>query len=306
MRKTNTANNTTAVGILYAVMAFTVWGFLPIYWKLLNQIPAGQILAHRILWSFVFVFALLIFNGRLKGLKQVISNRKKLIGILFSAVIISINWGIYIWAVNSNHIIETSMGYYINPLITVFMGMVILKEKLYFWQIISLILASIGVLITTVQYGKIPWIALSLALTFALYGLGKKKINIDSMTGLALETFIIMPAALGYIILKQLNGTGILNMIPLSTTVMLLLSGIVTAMPLLWFAKGTKRIPLSMIGFIQYISPTINLFLGIFVFKEQFTNIHFLSFGFIWCGLILYSLSQTSILKNMKQKPHHQ
>lgn len=233
MRKTNTANNTTAVGILYAVMAFTVWGFLPIYWKLLNQIPAGQILAHRILWSFVFVFALLIFNGRLKGLKQVISNRKKLIGILFSAVIISINWGIYIWAVNSNHIIETSMGYYINPLITVFMGMVILKEKLYFWQIISLILASIGVLITTVQYGKIPWIALSLALTFALYGLGKKKINIDSMTGLALETFIIMPAALGYIILKQLNGTGILNMIPLSTTVMLLLSGIVTAMPLL-------------------------------------------------------------------------
>lgn len=302
MKKIDVTENSTTIGIFYAVAAFTLWGLLPLYWRLLNQIPAGEILAHRIFWSFIFLTGILIINSRLNGLKQVIMNSKNLIGISFCAIIISINWGIYIWAINANHIVEASMGYYINPLVSVLLGIIVLKERLDFWQKISLAFASLGVIIIALQYGKIPWIALSLAVTFALYGLVKKLVDIESIVGLTFETAIIMPIAFVYIIFKQVDGMGAIGVVPLSTTLILFGSGIVTATPLLWFAKAARRVPLSTVGFTQYISPTISLFLGIFVFKEQFTKIHFLSFGFIWCGLILYSLSQTGILKNISPK----
>ena len=281
------------LGIIYGVMAFTAWGFLPVYWDLLNQIPALEILAHRIVWSFIFVTALLIVKGKFNTLKEILASRQKSLLVFAGAVLISINWYTYIWAVNSNFVLQTSMGYYINPLVVSLLSMVVLKEKFNKGKITALILATIGVLIQTVQYGSVPWVALILAVSFALYGLVKKIVNIDTITALALETLMITPIALFYIGRIELGGTGSLTVIPFSVLVILLLSGIVTATPLLWFARGTQLVEFSTIGFLQYIAPTISFFLGVFFFREDFSITHLVSFGFIWTALIVYTLAIT-------------
>ena len=301
MNQIDPQDSSSLTGVIYGLVAYTAWGFLPLYWKLLNVIPSTQILAHRIVWSFFFILALLFYQGKGLVLKETIMDRKAMVRIAISSIIITINWGMYIWAVNSGHVIEASMGYYINPLIVVLLGLLVLKEKLNTWQIVSLSFAALGVIIMTVQYGKIPWVALILALSFALYGLAKKIIKVGSLVSLTLETMIIMPFALGFILFKQGQGTGAIGTISVNTTILLLLSGVATATPLLWFAKGARRIPLSTMGFLQYISPTISLILGILVFKETFTSVHLISFGFIWLGLIVYSLSQIGMLKNNKE-----
>lgn len=275
---------------------------LPLYWKLLDQIPATEILAHRILWSFVFMCAILYFNKQFKSCIEVLRDRSNIVRISCATILITINWGLYIWAVTSGHILESSMGYYMNPLIVVVLGVVILKEKLSIWQLLSLIMAAIGVCIITISYGQIPWVSLMLALSFALYGLMKKTIPVGSTVGLGLETAFLMPFVLAYIIFRQANGIGALGNISIATTIILMGSGVATALPLLWFAKGAKRIPLSSIGFLQYISPTISLLLGVFVYKERFTPVHLLSFGFIWCGLIIYSVTQVNQIRK-KSKP---
>jgi chloramphenicol-sensitive protein RarD len=210
---------------------------------------------------------------------------------------ISTNWFTYIWAVNNDHIVDTSLGYYINPLLAVFLGVSVLKEKITKLQLIALILASAGIILITLQHGTIPWISLVLAISFALYGLLKKMLKVDSLTGLALETAILTPAAFAFIIFKQFNGTGAIGTISIITSILLMGAGIVTATPLLLFAKAAKSVELSTVGFLQYISPTIGLVLGVFVFNETFTKIHLLSFGFIWAALILYSFSHTRFKK---------
>lgn len=302
MKGIETENQREMTGIVYAVMAYTLWGLLPLYWKLLDEIPADEIFAHRILWSFIFVIAVLCFSKRLNAFKDVLTDKKSFVGIIFCALLISANWYMYIWAVNANHVVEASMGYYINPLVVVLLAMIVFKEKLSLVQGVALILAAIGVIIIAVQYGKMPWVALGLAITFAFYGLFKKMIKVESMLGLAIETSMMVPIACIYIILKEVNGIGALGTIPLRTMFILVCSGIATATPLFFFAKGAQRIPFTTLGFIQYISPTISLFLGVFVFKEAFTMTHFISFGFIWCGLILYSLSQTKGMKGLRPK----
>ncbi len=293
-------SNDRIIGIWYALAAFTAWGVLPLYWKVLKLIPAGEILAHRVLWSFIFVSVILFLYGRWNNVKEIISGKYNVFVIFLGALLISANWFIYIWAVNTNHVVEASLGYYINPLFNVILGMVVLREQLNFWQLISLLLAFSGVVIIAAQYGKIPWIALSLALSFGLYGLVKKLVNIDSIVGLALETAFVAPVALVYLILIQAKGTGSFGAVPISIIFLLICSGIVTALPLLWFAQGAKRVPLSTVGFIQYLSPSISLLLGVFIFKEPFTKINFLSFGFIWLALALYSSSQTNIMYNLQ------
>lgn len=300
MKDTDQIKKSSLVGFLYGGAAYVLWGILPLYWKLLERIPAMEILAHRILWSFVFVCGLLYFQKNLHKCKEVLSNRRDRIYILCATVFITINWGTYIWAVNSNHVVEASMGYYMNPLIVILLGVLILKEKLNIWQKISLMMASIGVCVITIGYGQIPWISFILALTFALYGLMKKMVPVGSTIGLALETTILMPLTLIYIIFRQVNGIGALGNIPAMTALILIGSGIATALPLLWFAEGTKRIPLSAMGFLQYISPTISLILGVFVFNEQFTKTHLISFGFIWCGLLVYSISQIRQMRRVQ------
>lgn len=284
-------------GVIYGMLAFLAWGLLPVYWKLLNGMPAYEILAHRIFWSFIFVGAILLFSKRLGKIKEAFKDRRSIVFIVLSSILIGINWFVYIWAVNANHIVESSMGYYINPLMSILLGTLVLKEKLNLWQYVALAFAALGVLSITIQYGSIPWVALVLAITFALYGLCKKMINVDSAVGLALETLMLVPFSFAFLVFIQVQGTAAFLNSTLPVTLLLICSGIATATPLLWFAKGAKRVELSTIGFLQYISPSISLTLGIIVFKEQFSAAHMISFSFIWAGLAIYSISQLGIFK---------
>lgn len=292
-------------GVAFAAGAYTLWGFLPLYWKLIGHVPSDQVLAHRIIWSFVFMILMLVVLGKLKSvwadLRALMTDRKKFINILLASIVISGNWFIYIWAVNNDHVIDASLGYYINPLISVLLGIVFLKERLSFWQIISFLLALTGVLIQTFQFGAIPWTALALAMSFGLYGLFKKMVNLGSLSGLTIETLLVSPVALIYLLSIGSTGSSVFFSTP-STAALLFGSGVATAVPLLLFASGARRIPLFMIGFLQYIAPTIMLILGVFLYKETFTQVHFVSFFFIWMALTIFSLSRTKLLTSVETK----
>lgn len=301
----NTAKNNsqkTVSGVWYAVAAFSAWGVLLVYWKLLHRVPAVEILAHRILWSFIFVSLLVTFSRGWGNVKGALATPKNCLVFLGASILITANWGIYIWAVNAGHIVDASLGYYINPLLSVTLGIVFLRERLNFWQISSLVLALAGVAFLTVEYGKIPWIALSLALTFGFYGLMKKIAAAPSITGLTLETAAVTPLALGYLLWQHLNGSGSFGVGSIQETLLLMGAGIITATPLLWFAKANNRVPLSTVGFTQYLTPTFSLILGVFVYQEQFTRVETCSFGLIWLALLIYSFSQTSFMQGLQPK----
>lgn len=292
-------------GILYAAGAYILWGFLPIYWKLLGHIGAEEILANRVIWSFLFMLVLLVltkkwplFIGTLKGFAK---NKRQLMALVIASVLISINWFVYIWAVNSEQMVETSLGYYINPLVSVLLGIVFFKEKLSRAQIFSFLLAAIGVIIMTMSYGKFPWIAITLALSFGLYGMAKKLIKIESSVGLALETMIVTPIAMIYMILFSESSHSLL-IGGWETSLLLIGSGVATAVPLLFFARGAQKIPLSMLGFLQYIAPTIMLILGIFIYEENFSMSQLLAFTFIWAALTIYSVSRTKLVSSIELK----
>jgi len=287
-------------GVFYGAIAFVAWGFLPIYWKFLQEIPADEILAHRIFWSFLFIGGIVLYKEGLGVLKETMKDRKNVRYVLLCAFFITINWGLYIWAVNSGNILQSSMGYYINPLMVVLLGTTVLKEKLNRLQYVSIAFAAAGVVIMTVQFGSIPWVALSLAATFALYGLFKKLVNAKSLVSLSLETAALLPLALGYILFKLFSGQSALYNVTPATLVLLLFSGVATATPLLWFGMGANRVKLSTMGFLQYISPTISLFIGIFLYGEKFTGTHMISFGFIWAGLIIYSISNFEAINRVR------
>ncbi|MCR3922506.1 MAG: EamA family transporter RarD [Firmicutes bacterium] len=291
-------------GVWYGVLAYTAWGILPLYWKLLQGIPALEILAHRIVWSFVFVGIILTITRGWPRLFAVMKQTKNVLSLFLAGFFMSINWYTYIWAVNSGHVIEASMGYYINPLFVVLLGVVILKEKLNRWQGLAIFLALIGVLIMTIQYGQIPWISLILAISFSLYGLSKKLINVDSLTSLALETAIVMPIALFYIINRQVQNVGALGRVSVAEMLILFGTGVITAIPLLAFAQGAKRIKLIMLGFLQYITPTSTLLLGIFIFKEHFSRTHLIGFSFIWAGLLVFIVVNVYQVTKMQNKKH--
>lgn len=286
-----------ALGVASAVGAYTLWGFLPIYWKFIKEVPALEILAHRFIWSLFFMVFILIAASRIRMFRQetreIFSDTRKIFGVFAAAVVITINWLIYIWAVNDNRIVETSLGYYINPLINVLFGVVILKERLSFWQTLSVLLAAAGVLNLTVKFGALPWVALSLAVAFALYGLCKKLLNIGAITSITLETLIMSPLALGYLAFLQRQDAGSFSLNTPVLTGLLIGSGVVTAIPMVLFSNGAIRLPLSVIGFIQYLSPTIALFVGIFLYGEPFSLAHLFSFGLIWLALVVFSLAKT-------------
>lgn len=285
-------------GVAYTAAAYIMWGFLPLYWKLLESVPSGEILAYRILWSFIFMILLLAFSRSFQKVKEQwkVMTKGQIIALAGASILISINWFVYIWAVNANLVVEASLGYYVNPLVSVLLGVIFLKEKLNFWQLIAVLLAAVGVGILTFQYGTFPWIALSLALSFGFYGLVKKKLTLEPKVGLTLETLFVTPVALFYVLFLFANGHGILMDVSLLTFILLAGGGIVTAVPLLYFAKGAQRIPLSMVGFLQYIAPTIMLFVGTVVFHEPFSSSQLLTFMLIWIGSIIFSLSKTKFM----------
>jgi chloramphenicol-sensitive protein RarD len=291
-------------GIWYAISAYVAWGILPLYWHCIEQISPLQILSHRIFWSFLFVTLLITFTKQWPQVKIVFRSWKTILLILGCSVFISANWFIYIWAVNNGHVIETSLGYYINPFISIAFGMIVFRERLDKWEWIALSCAIIGVVVQTVEFGQIPWIALALALTFAVYGLSKKLIKVNSMISLTLETMMITPFAVGYLLFVEGNGQGAIEHAPIFVIFLLICSGVITALPLLWFANGAKRVSLTTMGFIQYLAPTISLILGIFFFHEQFTKVDLISFGFIWLALVIYTLSRINFIHFLGRDKH--
>lgn len=283
-------------GIFYAALAYIIWGFFPLYWKLLQNVTAGEVLAQRIIWSFVFMLVLLLVMKKWQAYVDVVKElvRKPTLcwSLCAASVLITANWGIFIWAVNEGRILETSLGYYMNPLISVLLGVVVLKEKLSRAQVIAFILAGIGVLVLSLYFGTAPWVAFGLAFSFALYSLVKKMIVVEAAIGLTLETMMMMPVALGYI-LYMMSQSQAQFFVSTSTSLLLIGGGVVTALPLLFFAKGAQKILLSTLAILQYITPTLSLAIGVFVYHEVFTTAHLLAFIFIWLALVIYTLSVT-------------
>lgn len=295
-----TTNKELGLGIAFAALSYMLWGILPLFWKLVDDVPASEILAHRVVWSLVFMLVILLllkkFSSLFTELKALVRNRKRFIGVACASVFISINWGLYIWAVNEDRIIEASLGYYINPLVSILLAVIVLKEKLSVLQTLSIVIAGIGVLVLTVNFGSFPWVAIMLAVSFAFYGLIKKVVQLGALVGLAIETLLITPFALLFLTVVHGNGGGALGE-SVSVTLLLLGAGVVTAIPLLLFASGARRIPLSMIGLLQYIAPTIKLIIGVYLFHEPFTGVHLVAFACIWAALVLYTLTLTKGLR---------
>lgn len=283
-------------GIFFGLAAYVLWGILPVYWKALELVSPFEILSSRFMWSCVFVFLLIIFQKKwplfTKEVKQVFSNIKTGAAMVAAGITISFNWGTFIWAVNNGHIVETSMGYYINPLVSILFAVVFLRERLDKMQLAAITCAFIGVASMVYSFGKIPWVSLTLAFTFALYGLLKKILPVSALTSIMLETLLITPLALVYEYSLWQQGVSFYASGNLQVIMMLTGAGVVTAIPLLLFTAGARLLPLKIIGFLQYISPTLTLLIGVFVYNEAFTASHLLAFGWIWAALLLFIVSQ--------------
>jgi chloramphenicol-sensitive protein RarD len=274
-------------GILNGIAAYALWGFFPIYWKLLHEVPALQLIGHRIAWSFLLLLGVIILTGQWDDFRSKLDVR--IFGIyLIASLLVGVNWLTYVWAVNAGFIVETSLGYFINPLLSVLMGVLFLRERLRITQWIPVVLAALGVLYLTFVYGRLPWIALLLAFTFGFYGLVKKLAPLGSLYGLTFETGILFLPALAYLGIVQANNTASFLHSSLTLDLLMIGAGLVTTVPLLMFASAAKQIPLSMIGILQYLAPSIQFLIGIFVYKEVFDNSRLIGFGLVWLALIIF------------------
>jgi chloramphenicol-sensitive protein RarD len=287
-------------GILVGISAYIMWGLFPIYWRWLENDPAIEILAHRMVWSLVFMVAILTIRKEWRWLGQVVHNRRTMVIYTLAAILLSLNWYTYIWAVNAGYVVEASLGYFINPLVNFLFGVIFLGEKLRLGQVAAVILAGAGVVYLTLNYGSLPWISLVLAVSFGLYGLIKKTAPLESMHGFSLETLVLFLPALGYLIYRNAAGIGAFGHQGLLITGLLVLAGPVTSIPLLLFGYSARKIPLSMLGFIQYITPTMQFLLGVFVYFEPFPQARLVGFCIIWLALLVYSVE--GIFFNRKLK----
>jgi chloramphenicol-sensitive protein RarD len=274
-------------GILSGITAYTLWGFFPIYWKLLQDVPAVQLLGHRIVWSFLLLIVVVLLTRQWNDFRSSLNMRTFQIYFI-AAILIGINWLTYVWAVNAGFILETSLGYFINPLLSVLMGVLFLRERLRTAQWIPVALAAIGVAYLTFAYGRLPWISLLLAFTFGFYGLTKKLAPLGSVFGLTLETGILFFPALAYLGWMQANNTAAFLHTGQTPDLLMVGAGVVTTIPLLLFASAAKQIPLSMIGILQYLAPTIQFLIGIFIYTETFDQSRLVGFGIVWLALIIF------------------
>ncbi|MFU8688320.1 EamA family transporter RarD [Rossellomorea marisflavi] len=292
-------------GIAYTALSYLLWGILPIYWKWLGDVPADEILANRIFWAFWFMLLFLLVTRRFKGftayLKTSLTKKKQVLALLVASLLISVNWFIYIWAVNTDQMVEASLGYYINPLVSILLGVFILKEKLSKAQVLSFGLAAAGVLVLTLSYGDFPWIAFGLAFSFGLYGLAKKLIQVESSIGLTLETMTIAPVSIIYLLFLYQDGSLALFHTGTGTDLLLIGAGAATAIPLLFFSRGAQQIPLYMVGFLQYIAPTITLILGVWMYHEPFSTVHAIAFCFIWLALAVLTASRLQLARKRRK-----
>ena len=277
-------------GLTAAIAAFVIWGFFPLYLIGLAGVSAMQITAHRIVWSCVFVLGWLAVTGELGKLKQAAQRNGVMVRLAASAFFIAANWLAFAWAVNQNRVLDVSLGYYIGPLINVVLGIVVLSERLDRTQWIAVAFASAGVSYLSIIAGHAPWVALTVAISFALYGLIRKTVSIDALPGLAIETILLVPFAAGYLIWCALQGTGTFGHTTTSVTFLLLIGGVVTSVPLFLFAYGARRIPFSTMGVIQFVGPSLQLVCGLVIFKEPFGSARAIGFVLIWIGLLIYAV----------------
>ena len=274
-------------GVLYGIGAYALWGFFPIYWKLLQKVPALELIGHRIAWSFLLLIAVIMLTGQLSELRTTFNART--VGIyLIASLLIGVNWLMYVWAVNAGHIVETSLGYFINPLISVLLGLIVLRERLRAVQWLPVGLAFVGVTYLTIKFGQLPWIALVLAFSFGFYGLVKKLAPLSSLYGLTLETAMLFIPAVAYLGFMEASGTGAFMHIGLLPDLLMVDAGLVTTVPLLMFASAAKQIPLTMIGVLQYLAPTIQFLIGVFLYHEPFDQSRLIGFSIVWLALIIF------------------
>jgi chloramphenicol-sensitive protein RarD len=276
-------------GILSGIAAYTVWGFFPIYFKAMQAAPALQIVAHRLAWSLVFLMIVVTIRRAWIGFRPALNRRGLLIYVL-AAALLSFNWLVYIYGVNAGFILETSLGYFTNPLVNVLLGVVFLRERLSLSKWIPIGIAAAGVLYLTIGYGRLPWIALALAFSFGLYGLTKKLAPLGSLHGLSMETAILFVPAVVYLVVMEMQGSGAFGRASTATSLLLALSGVITAVPLLLFASAARAIPLSTLGLLQYIAPTIQFLVGVLIYGEEFTPERVVAFSLIWLALLILTV----------------
>ncbi len=277
------------IGVASATTAFMIWGLTPIYFKVIRSVPAFEILMHRIVWSCLFLILLALIMKKWPEFKQVIKNGRTLLILLSTTLIVAGNWFVFIWAINHDKILQTSLGYYINPLVNIMLGMIFLKERLRLPQMVSVLLAGIGVGYLTIQYGKLAWISLYLAFSFGFYGLIRKVAPVGALIGLTVETLLLLLPALGYLIYFDTIGVGTFFRVNIKTDVLLLCAALITAPPLLFFTTGARRLHLSTVGILQYIAPSCTFLLASFIYQEPFKMTQLWTFVLIWSALIIYS-----------------
>jgi chloramphenicol-sensitive protein RarD len=293
--------NETASGVLFGGSAFLIWGLSPIYWKLLQSVPAFEVILHRIVWSFLFLLPILLFQGRFHELKAALKRPRLLAILTGTAVLVAINWFLYIWAVTHDRVLQASLGYYINPLVNVLLGFVFLGERLRPRQIAAVFLAAAGVLFLTVSHGVFPWVSLALAFSFGSYGLIRKVAAVGSLVGLTLETLVLgVPAAL-LMIRMTLDGSGAFLNRAAVMDLKLMGAALVTGLPLLLFTRAARRVTLATLGFLQYLAPTCMFLLGVLVYDEPFPPAKLAAFAAIWTALGLYSADSLSAYRQAER-----
>ncbi len=280
----------STTGALFGSSAYLIWGLSPLFWKVLQTIPALELICHRIVWSFAFLIPFVLFFGKQRNeFKQIFVRPKTLVILLITSLLVGSNWLVYVWAVNNDRVLEASLGFYINPLVNVFLGMVFLRERMRLLQGLAVALACGGVFFLTLDYGEVPTVSLYLAFTFGVYGLIRKVAPVSAITGLTVEALILTLPALVYLVYLSASGAGAFGQKGISTDLFLMGTALVTAPPLLLFTLGAQRLALSTMGFLQYIAPTCMFFLGIFLYHEPFTRVQVAIFLLIWTALAIYS-----------------
>jgi chloramphenicol-sensitive protein RarD len=278
-------------GLLFGIGAYGLWGLFPLYWPLLEPASPLEIMAHRIVWSLVFVGMLVWLRRRYATVRAALVDRRTRIALVVASAVIGVNWLLFIWAVNNQHVVETSLGYFINPLVSVALGVAVFGERLLRLQWVSIGIAAAGVLWLTVEYGRPPWISIVLALSFGTYGLAKKKANVGAVQSLAVETLVLAPLALGYILTLHASGGAEFGQNGALHTALLIGGGAATALPLLCFGAAATRIPLSMIGMLQYLTPTLQFLIGVFLYGEPMTSARWVGFALVWLALAVFTFA---------------
>ncbi|GAA4225149.1 chloramphenicol-sensitive protein RarD [Streptosporangium album] len=276
-------------GVLYGIAAYTMWGLFPLYWPLLKPSAALEILAHRIAWSLVAVVAILVVRRHWSWFRELLRTPRKLGLLALAAMVITVNWGVYIYAVNSGHVVESALGYFINPLVSVLFGVFLLRERLRPWQWGAVGLGALAVVVLTVDYGRLPWIALVLAVSFGTYGLVKKIAQVGAAESLTIETLVLLLPALGYLLYLQGQGTGTFGSMGAGHALLLAGGGVITAVPLLCFTSAAIRVPLTTIGLLQYIAPVLQFLVGVFVAHEVMPPSRWAGFAIVWLALAVFT-----------------